>query len=193
MEASPIERSHRWVQLLSDVAPDWLALLVQTVAWAVCLPLRTLPHTQFMCLPLGTLPHTQHACLYCGVGPMEASSGLSMCTCNLTSSLQQKPSDGGCSHPAPANALHATTLSSYVCCRDPIYDFAWLQSKTGTEAMSVSTDGLVLWWDIRKMGEPTETLTLKERGSETVLGAMSLEYNPQASSGCSVGLLIWGW
>eukprot|EP00891_Asterochloris_glomerata_P005483 jgi/Astpho2/5483/fgenesh1_pm.00078_%23_1_t len=64
--------------------------------------------------------------------------------------------------------------------RDPIYDFAWLQSKTGTEAMSVSTDGLVLWWDIRKMGEPTETLTLKERGSETVLGAMSLEYNPQA-------------
>ncbi len=104
-----------------------------------------------------------------------------------------KPSDGDCSHPAPANALRATTLSSYVSCRDPIYDFAWLQSKTGTEAMSVSTDGLVLWWDIRKMGEPTETLTLKERGSETVLGAMSLEYNPQASSGCSVGLLIWGW
>ena len=59
--------------------------------------------------------------------------------------------------------------------------------------MSVSTDGLVLWWDIRKMGEPTETLTLKERGSETVLGAMSLEYNPQASSGGSVGLLIRWW
>lgn len=38
--------------------------------------------------------------------------------------------------------------------------------------MSVSTDGSVLWWDIRKLGEPTETLTLKERGSETVLGAM---------------------
>ena len=71
--------------------------------------------------------------------------------------------------------------ASPVSCRDPIYDFAWLQSKTGTEAMSVSTDGLVLWWDIRKMGEPTETLTLKERGSETVLGAMSLEYNPQVS------------
>ena len=53
-----------------------------------------------------------------------------------------------------------------------MYDFAWLQSKTGTECMSVSTDGSVLWWDIRKLGEPTETLTLKERGSETVLGAM---------------------
>ena len=59
-----------------------------------------------------------------------------------------------------------------VWCRDPVYDFAWLQSKTGTECMSVSTDGSVLWWDIRKLGEPTETLTLKERGSETVLGAM---------------------
>ena len=53
-----------------------------------------------------------------------------------------------------------------------MYDFAWLQSKTGTVCMSVSTDGSVLWWDIRKLGEPTETLTLKERGSETVLGAM---------------------
>ena len=57
-------------------------------------------------------------------------------------------------------------------CRDPVYDFAWLQSKTGTECMSVSTDGSVLWWDIRKLGEPTESLTLKERGSETILGAM---------------------
>lgn len=60
----------------------------------------------------------------------------------------------------------------FVLCRDPVYDFAWLQSKTGTECMSVSTDGSVLWWDIRKLGEPTESLTLKERGSETVLGAM---------------------
>jgi len=57
-------------------------------------------------------------------------------------------------------------------CRDPVYDFAWLQSKTGTECMSVSTDGSVLWWDIRKLGEPTESLALKERGSETILGAM---------------------
>jgi len=27
--------------------------------------------------------------------------------------------------------------------RDPVYDLAWLQSKTGTEAMTVSTDGNV--------------------------------------------------
>ena len=46
--------------------------------------------------------------------------------------------------------------------------------------MTASTDGSVLWWDIRKLGEPTESLTLKEKSSETVLGAMSLEYNPAA-------------
>ena len=67
---------------------------------------------------------------------------------------------------------HQQTEATSLPCRDPVYDFAWLQSKTGTECMSVSTDGSVLWWDIRKLGEPTESLTLKERGSETILGAM---------------------
>lgn len=42
-----------------------------------------------------------------------------------------------------------------------MYDFAWLQSKTGSELMSVSSDGQCLWWDVRKLGEPLETLTLK--------------------------------
>ena len=42
--------------------------------------------------------------------------------------------------------------------RDPVRDFAWTQSKTGTELMSASTDGSVLWWDLRKLAEPVETL-----------------------------------
>lgn len=42
--------------------------------------------------------------------------------------------------------------------RDPVHHFAWTQSKTGTELMTCSTDGSVLWWDLRKMGEPLETL-----------------------------------
>ena len=46
-----------------------------------------------------------------------------------------------------------------------MYDFAWLQSKTGSEAVSVSTDGNVLWWDIRRLGEPLESLTLRDRSS----------------------------
>lgn len=61
---------------------------------------------------------------------------------------------------------------------EPIYDFEWLQSKTGTELMTVASDGLVLWWDIRMFGdyverlstdksqEIIENLPLKEKGSE---------------------------
>lgn len=46
-------------------------------------------------------------------------------------------------------------------CRDPVYDMSWLQSKTGSELMTVSSDGQVLWWDIRKLAEPLENLLLK--------------------------------
>jgi hypothetical protein len=81
--------------------------------------------------------------------------------------------------------------------RDPVYDFAWLQSKTGTECMSVASDGSVLWWDIRKLAEPVETLNLAEKGSDKVLGAVSLEYSPQAGPtkfllGTEQGLIISG-
>ena len=50
----------------------------------------------------------------------------------------------------------------------------WLQ--WSTECFSVSTDGYVYWWDIRRTGEPVEELLLKERGGDTVLGAVSVEY-----------------
>jgi dynein intermediate chain 2 len=60
--------------------------------------------------------------------------------------------------------------------RDPVYDMAWLQSKTGTETFSVSTDGYVYWWDTRRLGEPVEELQLKEKNGDTILGAVSLEY-----------------
>ena len=64
--------------------------------------------------------------------------------------------------------------------RDPVYDAAWLQSKTGTECCSVSTDGYVHWWDTRRLNEPVESLQLMERGQSTVLGAVSLEYQEAA-------------
>ena len=35
--------------------------------------------------------------------------------------------------------------------RDPVYDMAWLQSKTGTEAMTTSTDGQV-WISVGMCG-----------------------------------------
>ena len=65
--------------------------------------------------------------------------------------------------------------------RDPAYKTIWLQSKTGTECFSASTDGQVLWWDTRKMGEPTESLVLdptKKQDLTKAQGAMSLEYEP---------------
>lgn len=54
--------------------------------------------------------------------------------------------------------------------RDPVYDLAWLQSKTGTEAMTVSTDGMVMWWDIRKLGEAVETMPLRWGGAGRMVG-----------------------
>ena len=65
--------------------------------------------------------------------------------------------------------------------RDPAYKALWIQSKTGTECFSASSDGQVLWWDIRKMGEPTEKLYLdptKKQDPTKALGAMALEYEP---------------
>jgi dynein intermediate chain 2 len=64
----------------------------------------------------------------------------------------------------------------------PVHDFAWVQSKTGSELLSTSTDGNVLWWDLRRLGEPLEQLTLKERGSEAVLGGTCVEYSPVAGA-----------
>jgi hypothetical protein len=57
---------------------------------------------------------------------------------------------------------------------------AWLQSKSGAEAMTVSSDGRALWWDTRRLGEPTEELKLAERGSEAACGAVCLDYSPAA-------------
>ena len=65
--------------------------------------------------------------------------------------------------------------------RDPAYKTIWLQSKTGTECFSASTDGQVLWWDIRKLGEPAEVLYLdptKKQDLSKAQGAMALEYEP---------------
>lgn len=43
---------------------------------------------------------------------------------------------------------------------------------------STSTDGRVMWWDIRKLGEPVETLPLEFAGYRPgqKLGGIALEY-----------------
>lgn len=49
--------------------------------------------------------------------------------------------------------------------------------------MTTSTDGLVYWWDIRRLGEPMDELMLEGPGKFGSLGGVSLEY--QASVGPS--------
>lgn len=73
--------------------------------------------------------------------------------------------------------------------RDPVYKAIFLQSKTGTECFSTSTDGQVLWWDIRKLGEPTENLLLVPNPKENPrpMGGMSLEYEPTMPTKFMVG------
>ena len=45
---------------------------------------------------------------------------------------------------------------------DPVYDVTWLQSKTGTEAVTVSTDGRLFLWDVRDMSQPAESVVLTD-------------------------------
>ncbi|KAJ8319030.1 hypothetical protein KUTeg_004121 [Tegillarca granosa] len=81
--------------------------------------------------------------------------------------------------------------------RDPAYKAIWITSKTGTECFSASTDGQVLWWDTRKMGEPTEKLVLdptKKQDITKAQGAMALEYEPTMPTkfmvGCEPGTIM---
>lgn len=59
----------------------------------------------------------------------------------------------------------------------------------GTECFTTSTDGQVLWWDIRKLGEPTESLLLVPNPKENPrpMGGMSLEYEPTMPTKFMVG------
>eukprot|EP00042_Codosiga_hollandica_P043770 m.420643 g.420643 ORF g.420643 m.420643 type:complete len:780 (-) comp56637_c0_seq4:151-2490(-) len=71
--------------------------------------------------------------------------------------------------------------------RDPVYRARFIQSKTGTEAFSCSTDGHVLWWDIRKLNEPTDSLILDLGQRGIVTGAIALEYETTMPSKFMVG------
>jgi len=65
---------------------------------------------------------------------------------------------------------------------DPVYDVFWISSKTGNQCASVSTDGQMMWWDTRRLGEPTDTLELATdaKGEGMTLGGSSMEYNTEA-------------
>jgi dynein intermediate chain 2 len=60
--------------------------------------------------------------------------------------------------------------------RDPVYHVSWVQSKSGSEFFSTSTDGQVLWWDIRKLSEPTEILLLDPEKNGNIVGGTVLDF-----------------
>lgn len=65
---------------------------------------------------------------------------------------------------------------------DPVYDVAWIQSRGGNECCSVSTDGRILWWDIRKLGAgPMDSMLLEDENG-TVFGGTCMEYRSDAGA-----------
>lgn len=78
---------------------------------------------------------------------------------------------------------------------DPVYDVYWLASgKSGTETVSTSTDGRLLWWDLKMLDKgPTETLNLEQdfvvdgATKTKILGGTSLEYTSDISFKFLVG------
>ena len=52
------------------------------------------------------------------------------------------------------------------------------RSLKGSEFFSVSTDGQALWWDIRKLSEPTETMTIDPEKNGVVVGGTVLDFEP---------------
>ncbi|XP_015377850.1 PREDICTED: dynein intermediate chain 2, axonemal-like, partial [Diuraphis noxia] len=44
--------------------------------------------------------------------------------------------------------------------RDPVLSLKWIQSKTNSEFLTGSSDGQIMWWDIRNLKEPTDTVLL---------------------------------
>ena len=42
--------------------------------------------------------------------------------------------------------------------------------------MASSTDGQVMWWDIRKLSEPTETMVLDIEKNGTIVGGTALDF-----------------
>ena len=78
---------------------------------------------------------------------------------------------------------------------DPVYDVFWLASgKSGTETVSTSTDGRILWWDQKMLDKgPTESLNLEQeftidgQTKTKILGGTSMEYTADISFKFLVG------
>lgn len=64
--------------------------------------------------------------------------------------------------------------------REPVTSLLWTQSKTNTDIFSCSTDGQVIWWDIRNLSQHTETL-------QCTTGCTAMNYSPNLPTRFLVG------
>ncbi|XP_031353490.1 dynein intermediate chain 3, ciliary-like [Photinus pyralis] len=73
--------------------------------------------------------------------------------------------------------------------REPVMSVLWINSKSGLEFFSTSTDGQVKWWDARKLTEPLETLILSSPGQiiQKAMSASCLEYETTIPTRFMVG------
>jgi dynein intermediate chain 2 len=68
-----------------------------------------------------------------------------------------------------------------------VYKAQYLSTKSGTDAFSCSTDGQVLFWDVRKLSEPIETLLIDPQNDGRLWGAVSMEYESTMPTKFQVG------
>ena len=77
---------------------------------------------------------------------------------------------------------------------EPVFKTIWTSSKTGSEFFTASSDGTVLWWDIRRFTKPVDRMILDPHQEDSVHdsleradGASVLEYEWTIPSKFMVG------
>lgn len=84
--------------------------------------------------------------------------------------------------------------------RDPCHSVLWINSKTGMEFFSTSSDGVVKWWDCRKLNETLDHIVLDlSKDGPNMMKAYAtscLEYDPNIPAkylvGTEAGCVICG-
>lgn len=71
--------------------------------------------------------------------------------------------------------------------RQPVTQTLWIPSKTNKDFFSSSSDGTVLWWDIRQEKRPIETVVMDLQNPSRAsfleaVGVTALQYEPTMSS-----------
>eukprot|EP00835_Amoeboradix_gromovi_P002217 NODE_121_length_18880_cov_0.205687.p2 type:complete len:505 gc:universal NODE_121_length_18880_cov_0.205687:3611-5125(+) len=83
---------------------------------------------------------------------------------------------------------NAAFTSSVDCShKDECLGVCWLQSKTGNEAASVGLDGTILFWDTRKLDEPTERVAIECFKDGILHGSACIEFDVSVATKFLVG------